>query len=164
MNKGTYNDQRKTLGFGGLLSSRLGDSGYSLWHANRIRPQSRFRSAPGPVTATCALQQNTGGDKYEHKVNLNDVSGQLLALLEPATLVFSNRTPWASVTFTGYREVMGLSIKGEAAERRVAQFADLYSAHEFDMTGQIVADIIITRNAPVSEGVMLVLEVLVVND
>jgi hypothetical protein len=97
-------------------------------------------------------------------VNLNDVSSQLLALLEPAILVFSNRTPWASVTFTGYREVMGLLIKGEAAERRVAQFADLYSAHEFDMTGQIVADIAITRNAPVSEGVMLVLEVLVVND
>jgi hypothetical protein len=164
MDKGTYNDQTKTLGFGGLLSSRLGDSGYNLGHANRIRPQSRFRSAPGSITTSSIIQQNTGRDKYEHKVNLNDVSRQLIALFTPATLVFSNRTPWASVTFTGYRETLGLLVNGPEAAHRVAHHAAMLISHEFDVDGQIVADIIITRNAPVSEGVMLVLEVLVVND
>ncbi len=165
MRKGTYDDHRKTLGFGGLIPYRLRNSPNSFWTANRIRPQSGFRPSSWAFSTQSHEGKNIPRNKIEQKVNLKQsVSQQLCALVAPAAVIFSNTHKWSSITFTGFRAEIGLLLTGDDAQSRAEQLAQDLSTTEFDLKDQIVADITLTRNAPVSEGVLLVFEVLVVND
>ncbi len=82
----------------------------------------------------------------------------LLKLATPAEIPTSQERPWASVTFTGARHWVALSV-GPA---RAAEIAALLPDHEFDLPGHLVADIVVTGTKPDGERTLLEIEALTV--
>ncbi len=61
-----------------------------------------------------------------------------------AELLRHAERPWASATFSGTRHTIALRFSGEAAEDAGEAFMALLPEHEFELTGQLVADAAIT--------------------
>ena len=74
--------------------------------------------------------------------------------------------PWASVTFSGARHSLALSLQGTGAGAAADAFLDGLAEREFALRGHILADIVLVGDRRRSHGkdVRLVLEALTVVD
>jgi hypothetical protein len=71
---------------------------------------------------------------------------------------------WASVTFTGARHELAVTLSGSDAEVAAARFADGLDVAEFRLRGHILADIELVSSEVAEDGVRLRLEALTVED
>lgn len=86
----------------------------------------------------------------------------LIAKLKPAQLVSVQEVPWASITFSGARHIFVFELTGQAAEERGNAFAARASCEEFDVKGQLVADLIVTSCTHGPNGTCVTIEALTV--
>lgn len=82
----------------------------------------------------------------------------LLQHCAPARLITSRERPWASITFSGTRHWVTIVVRPDAAD----QLATALPETEFDLPGQLVADLCVTERQPATEGVHLSVEALTV--
>ena len=89
---------------------------------------------------------------------------QLASRLSPArvTLVEGVSKPWASVTFSGERHELTLLVEGEGAASRCQCLQRTICCEEFDLNGNLVADIIMNNLSSDGAAVRLDLEALTV--
>jgi len=75
----------------------------------------------------------------------------------------SRERSWASATFTGARHYLSLSGSGDDAMARAQALRDAIGAIEFDVKGNVIADIAVTDIvAPADGSVRLAIEALAV--
>lgn len=86
------------------------------------------------------------------------LTNALLKLASPAEIPASRDRPWASVTFTGARHWVSLSV-GPA---RADEIAAILPEFEFDLPGHLVADIVVTGTKPDGDRTLLEIEALTV--
>lgn len=96
------------------------------------------------------------------------IVGTIRELAGPgATLGAHRETPWASITFSGWRHDMRLNFGGEEGIAAAERFVDRLSDHEFAIPGQLVADatvtIMLVRHLPVPSAEVDI-EVLVLDE
>jgi hypothetical protein len=89
---------------------------------------------------------------------------QLIAKLSPArvTLVAAESKSWFSATFAGERHELTLLVEGDAAARVAHGMQRTVACDEFDISGQLVADIIVRNMNKGADGVRLDIEALTV--
>lgn len=68
-------------------------------------------------------------------------------MLPDAELSVIHQRPWHSLTFSGAQICISLVLTGEQHTRRAARFALELPKHEFDLAGQLVADIAVIETA-----------------
>lgn len=102
---------------------------------------------------------------------VNDATTALLRELRNmlGTVNFMNlervhSTEWASITFTGARHELSIRLTGADAQAAADRFAANLDVAEFPLRGHILADIAVTRHERTSDGVLLELEALTVED
>lgn len=91
----------------------------------------------------------------------------LLRAQGKAELIEARSTAWASITFSGQRHAIELKWAGETALDDAAAFAAGLDAHEFNLRGHIVADILVAEQAQRREGtpqVQMLIEALTLED
>ncbi len=84
-----------------------------------------------------------------------------------AAIVFEtvSSRPWASITSSGERHHLSLCLPGPGAQAAVDVFIDGLEEHDFDLRGQILADIEVAGIARDADGqIRLTLEALTVKD
>jgi len=86
------------------------------------------------------------------------LTNALLKIATPAEIPESRERPWASVTFTGARHWVSLSV-GPA---RAAEIAAMLPDHEFDLPGHLVADIAVTGTRVDGDRTVIEIEALTV--
>jgi hypothetical protein len=86
------------------------------------------------------------------------LTNALLKLATPAEIPASRERPWASITFTGARHWVSLSV-GPARAREIAA---LLPDYEFNLPGHLVADIVVTGTKPDGDRILLEIEALTV--
>jgi hypothetical protein len=86
------------------------------------------------------------------------LTNALLKIATPAEIPESRERPWASVTFTGARHWVALSV-GPA---RAAEIAAMLPDHEFDLPGHLVADIAVTGTRVDGDRTVIEIEALTV--
>lgn len=72
--------------------------------------------------------------------------------------------PWASITFSGERHVLGLRLLGPRAQSAADAFLDGLSEREFALRGHILVDIAARERADEGDMVRLTLEALTVEE
>lgn len=72
--------------------------------------------------------------------------------------------PWASITFSGERHVLGLRLRGPDARRAMDAFLDGLSEREFALRGHILIDIAARERSDEADCVRLTLEALTVEE
>jgi len=86
------------------------------------------------------------------------LTNALLKLATPAEIPESRERPWASVTFTGARHWVSLSVGPARAE----EIAAMLPEHEFDLPGHLVADIAVAGTRVDGDRTLLEIEALTV--
>jgi len=86
------------------------------------------------------------------------LTNALLKLATPAEIPESRDRPWASVTFTGARHWVSLSVGPARAEEIAAMLPEF----EFDLPGHLVADIVVTGTKTDGDRTILEIEALTV--
>jgi hypothetical protein len=72
--------------------------------------------------------------------------------------------PWASITFSGERHVLGLCLRGTDARRAMDAFLDGLGEREFALRGHILIDIAARERSDEADCVRLTLEALTVEE
>jgi len=80
------------------------------------------------------------------------------------TIVTAQSEAWASATFRGARHVIDLLLDGDDAQQRADRLAGEMDGIEFDLPGDLVADIAVTGQADGPAGVAISIEALTVED
>lgn len=91
------------------------------------------------------------------------LSSALSALLPTAVITRRREQDWRSATFSGVRLVLELQVEAsgaEQAQRFAAQIAD----QEFVLPGLLVADIVVTDQRIVPDGIAIMVEALLLED
>ncbi len=90
---------------------------------------------------------------------------QIIAKLRPARVIVVDAAskPWASVTFAGERHELTLLVEGDAAGTVAQRLERTIRCEEFDITGHLVADILITHKSADMEAVRLDIQALTVH-
>ncbi len=86
------------------------------------------------------------------------LTNALLKIATPAEIPESRERPWASVTFTGARHWVALSVGPARADEIAAMLPD----HEFDLPGHLVADIAVTGTRVDGDRTVIEIEALTV--
>jgi hypothetical protein len=86
------------------------------------------------------------------------LTNALLKIATPAEIPESRERPWASVTFTGARHWVSLSVGPARADAVAAMLPD----HEFDLPGHLVADIAVTGTRVDGDRTVIEIEALTV--
>lgn len=69
----------------------------------------------------------------------------LSVLLPEGLICVISQRPWQSLTFSGEQIELLAIIVGENHTKKVAEFDQILSEHEFDLSGPLVADIAVTE-------------------
>lgn len=85
-------------------------------------------------------------------------------LLPEAELRIEAMRHWHSMTFHGQQLTLSARIGGPDPEQRAAKFASYLPQHEFAIPGQLVADATVVSIRETSDGVVLSIEALVLDD
>jgi hypothetical protein len=86
------------------------------------------------------------------------LTNALLKIATPAEIPESRERPWASVTFTGARHWVALSVGPARADAVASMLPD----HEFDLPGHLVADIAVTGTRVDGDRTVIEIEALTV--
>ena len=86
------------------------------------------------------------------------LTNALLKIATPAEIPESRERPWASVTVTGARHWVSLSVGPARADEIAAMLPD----HEFDLPGHLVADIAVTGTRVDGDRTVIEIEALTV--
>jgi hypothetical protein len=112
-----------------------------------------------------AFYQITGGlfmtaSRHPHAL----LESALIKQCAPCTAKVTESTsrPWASITFTGARHVIHMSITGPQALAKAAALKQSLSCAEFDLPGHLVADIIAADPQSDGDDATLTIEALTV--
>lgn len=88
----------------------------------------------------------------------------LRQLLPESTLSVIHQRPWHSLTFTGAQLCISATLsapnRADIAERAARNLPD----HEFDIRGQIVADIAVTSRIAAADATILTIDALLLED
>lgn len=94
-------------------------------------------------------------------------AGRLLRALQPmlpeASFRIIHERPWHSLTFAGTQICISVQFAGVPADS-VEHFMQRLPDHEFDLSGQLVADIAVTEACLVTGEQSLVIHALVLDD
>lgn len=82
----------------------------------------------------------------------------LLRMADPAHIIRSHERPWASVTFSGARHWITLHVPSDRAGVLVAELPEA----DFNLPGQLVADLAITATRDLEADTQLDIEALTV--
>jgi hypothetical protein len=82
-----------------------------------------------------------------------------------AELLRHAERPWASATFSGTRHTVALSFSGAEAVAAGEAFIDALPEHEFNISGQLVADAaVVSVEHDVAKGLTVEVELLLLED
>jgi hypothetical protein len=88
----------------------------------------------------------------------------LRRLLPNATMTVIHEQPWRSLTFVGTQLCLSVTMSGNPDESVIAQFIRILPDYEFDLTGQLVADIGATEIVTDGGSGHLRIDALLLND
>ena len=94
-----------------------------------------MRTDKFPITPAPRTRRNTGERLREALLELAQ---------HQATVLGHSEQSWASVTFAGARHRLELAFEGEQAIEAGELFIALLPEHEFEISGQLVADAAVT--------------------
>lgn len=88
----------------------------------------------------------------------------LRQLLPAATLSLIHERPWHSLTFSGVQVCISLILRDEGHADILGRFADELPAHEFNLCGQLVADIAVIEAVVSENQSRLMIDALLLDD
>jgi hypothetical protein len=88
----------------------------------------------------------------------------LLALAANSQLTKITEKPWHSATFAGQRVNLQILLKGQASKSQAKTFQQMLPGHEFSLPRHFVADIVIASIAATTDGTLMEIEMLVIEE
>jgi hypothetical protein len=88
----------------------------------------------------------------------------LRAILPGAEISVICERPWHSLTFSGVQICCSVILQVGHGAGKAATFTRDLPEHEFDLPGQLVADIAVVDGAPAAAGHRLMIDALVLDD
>lgn len=85
-------------------------------------------------------------------------------ILPDAEIRVIHERPWHSLTFSGAQICMSVALRGNSHASRAAAFDRTLPTHEFDLQGQLVADIAVIERSGGDNETRLLIDALVLED
>jgi hypothetical protein len=87
----------------------------------------------------------------------------LSVLLPGGIICVVSRRPWHSLTFSGDQIELSAIIAGENHSKIAAEFDQMLSEHDFDLSGLLVADIAVTERTTGDQETRLIIHALLLD-